>query len=788
MVTVALGAGLAGGVVPAPAQAQTVTLTLLNGLKLTLNVPDGSPLSQLQLPPLLSPIVSETLGPVTAPTTSGGALALPGVTGGPGTPTTLAAGPAVAPTVGGQQAQKATGLKHATPTVNGAPQGSAGAKAQAPQATPFRSADGLPTALNPTLTEAPLGPVPIGVPNFFIDKFEIPPFLIPIYQAAGVEYEVPWQVLASINEIETDYGRNLSVSSAGAEGWMQFLPATWKEYGVDANGDGVKDPYNPVDAIFAAARFLHAAGASQSLSNAIFAYNNANWYVDSVTLRAKLIGGLPSDLVSSITGLTDGLFPVHAASRYADDVAEQMAQSRQAKAQNTKAPNTATARDMAINIYAKAGSPVIAVHDGVITSLGTSPTLGKFLKLRDAYGNTYTYSQLATISPLYAVPKPQTESTAQVKRDLNLPVADPAPTAPASAGHQAAVPAPAAASVTQTAPTAPATDTPAGPTRLFAHPDRKAVLSAGGRSQVAGSGPVDFSKYFIQAYGLKASQVDLKPLVKGAHVIAGAILGRIGKTSQFGAPHLGFQIRPAGKGSPLIDPKPILDGWKLLDTTAIYRAAAVPFVGPGAKNPSIGQILLESKTQLQQQVLADPSIDIYACGRRDIAAGLIDQRVLATLEFLSASGLKPGVTALRCGNTLAGTAFDKAGNLSDLASGDGVDISSINGIPVLGHQGPGSITDIAIRQLLTLQGSFQPHEIISLMSYPSTDNTFAESDHGDKIHIGFATIYSPNTKFGKQVDAALEPAQWLRLISRLGQIDNPTVAAQPSAAAVPVTP
>ena len=152
MVTVALGAGLAGGVVPASAQAQTVTLTLLNGLKLTLNVPDGSPLSQLQLPPLLSPIVSETLGPVTSPTTSGGALALPGVTGGPGTPTTLAAGPAVAPTVGGQQAQKATGLKHATPTVNGAPQGSVGAKAQAPQATPFRSANGLPTALNPTLT------------------------------------------------------------------------------------------------------------------------------------------------------------------------------------------------------------------------------------------------------------------------------------------------------------------------------------------------------------------------------------------------------------------------------------------------------------------------------------------------------------------------------------------------------------------------------------------------------------------------------------------------------------
>ena len=92
--------------------------------------------------------------------------------------------------------------------------------------------------------------------------FRIPPFLLPIYQAAGIQYDVPWQVLAAINEIETDYGRNLIVSTAGAVGWMQFLPSTWKRYGVDANGDGVADPYNPVDAIFAAARYLKAAGAS----------------------------------------------------------------------------------------------------------------------------------------------------------------------------------------------------------------------------------------------------------------------------------------------------------------------------------------------------------------------------------------------------------------------------------------------------------------------------------------------------------------------------------------------
>ena len=83
-----------------------------------------------------------------------------------------------------------------------------------------------------------------------------PPFLLPIYQAAGMQYGVRWEVLAAINEIETDYGRNLNISSAGAVGWMQFMPPTWAAYGVDANGDGVKDPFNPVDAIFAAARYL----------------------------------------------------------------------------------------------------------------------------------------------------------------------------------------------------------------------------------------------------------------------------------------------------------------------------------------------------------------------------------------------------------------------------------------------------------------------------------------------------------------------------------------------------
>src|SRR4051812_30986032 len=141
--------------------------------------------------------------------------------------------------------------------------------------TPPPATHAPPAATNPTFSLAQPGAAAVGVPNFFIDKFRIPPFLLPIYQAAGVEYGIRWEVLAAINEIETDYGRNLNVSSAGALGWMQFMPATWKMYGTDANHDGKSDPYNPIDAIFATARYLKAAGGEADINKAIFAYNHA---------------------------------------------------------------------------------------------------------------------------------------------------------------------------------------------------------------------------------------------------------------------------------------------------------------------------------------------------------------------------------------------------------------------------------------------------------------------------------------------------------------------------------
>ena len=97
-------------------------------------------------------------------------------------------------------------------------EGDAEQESSSSKAPKLTTTTGAPAPSNPTFALATPGAAPIGVPNFFIDKFRIPPFLLSIYQAAGMQYGVRWEVLAAINEIETDYGRNLNVSYAGALG------------------------------------------------------------------------------------------------------------------------------------------------------------------------------------------------------------------------------------------------------------------------------------------------------------------------------------------------------------------------------------------------------------------------------------------------------------------------------------------------------------------------------------------------------------------------------------------
>jgi len=815
-------AGFGAAVLPASAELRTFQVTLATGqtVTVTVDVPPGTPVSAIAFPGVNGAIVSVTeITPPesaepgadvqTAPSpqpqapsqpSSGSADPAQGQGGGSGSGADApargepAAGQGAKQRTTGKKKRDESGAEILDPIIGQAGEPGEGrpgdrqSDGDARTGTRMRDADGAPALSNPGLSLAQPGAAPLGVPNFFIDKFRIPPFLLSIYQAAGIEYGVRWEVLAAINEIETDYGRNLNVSSAGALGWMQFMPATWKAYGVDANGDKKKDPYNPVDAIFAAARYLKAAGADEDLRRAIFAYNHADWYVDSVLMRARLIGGIPANLVGSLTGLTQGMFPVYATARYADDLSEREAVKRVARGRNAALPVESDATRRGINIYAKAGSPAVAVQDGRIVKMGRTKRLGRFVKLRDVYGNTYTYANLKSVADRHPVPKRKTVTRSAIRRELALPKRDPKPTQPASAGTQRRTAPSPSASRTKVA-RAPERLPAVRKERLFAAPKRPAAFRAGGKDQMLDAGvmpgSVTFKRYFVKDFDLEPEDVVLRRLKVGSKVIGGTILGRIGRTSATVAPHMLFEIRPAGRGAPRIDPKPILDGWKLLESTAIYRAKGKnPFFGRDAETPSIGQILLMSKAELERRVVRNPRVEIYDCGERDIRGGRIDRRVLATLEFLAASGLRPTVTSLQCGHSI----YTASGNVSHHSSGNAVDIAKINGTPVIGNQGRGSVTDMAVRRLLTLQGTMKPAQIITLMKYEGADNTMAMSDHHDHIHIGFQPMYGANSKLGRQLNAVLKPGQWIKLIDRLGDIDNPTVRVKPSKYAITVKP
>lgn len=116
-----------------------------------------------------------------------------------------------------------------------------------------------------------------------------PAALRSLYQhAAATCPGLPWGVLAGIGQVETDNGRVKAVSSAGAMGPMQFLPATFAEYKVDGDGDGKADILDQADAVFTAAHYLCATGGGNSatLYDAIFAYNHSDFYVNTVLALA----------------------------------------------------------------------------------------------------------------------------------------------------------------------------------------------------------------------------------------------------------------------------------------------------------------------------------------------------------------------------------------------------------------------------------------------------------------------------------------------------------------------
>jgi hypothetical protein len=107
------------------------------------------------------------------------------------------------------------------------------------------------------------------------------PRLLRFYRAGQRRFNIPWEILASLNFVESRFGRILGPSSAGAMGPMQFMPATWDAYG---NGGDINDPR---DSIIAAARYLSASGAPARMGDALFAYNRSNDYRMAILIYAR---------------------------------------------------------------------------------------------------------------------------------------------------------------------------------------------------------------------------------------------------------------------------------------------------------------------------------------------------------------------------------------------------------------------------------------------------------------------------------------------------------------------
>ena len=228
----------------------------------------------------------------------------------------------------------------------------------------------------------------------------IPAPLMPLYAAAERTYGVPWNVLAAINKVETDFGRNLNVSGAGAIGWMQFMPDTWARYGVDGNHDGDKDPYDPEDAIPSAANYLRGSGVERDLHAAILAYDHAEWYYEEVISWARRFVLGPMLAASDPAGTAAANESTWGTTSYP--------LARQGPIIATPADHQARPlgnwqSDNAIDIAVATGTGVLAVDDGTVERTGgPAPhrgggVIGGYSVTLRTADNAYFYAHLTRV-------------------------------------------------------------------------------------------------------------------------------------------------------------------------------------------------------------------------------------------------------------------------------------------------------------------------------------------------------------------------------------------------------
>ena len=140
-----------------------------------------------------------------------------------------------------------------------------------------------------------------------------------------------------------------------------------------------------------------------------------------------------------------------------------------------------------------------------------------------------------------------------------------------------------------------------------------------------------------------------------------------------------------------------------------------------------------SRDSLQREVLNDSRIQIYPAGRADVSSGKLDVRILALLVYLAQAHGSVTVSCLISGHSLY--VHGRPGVVSAHIFGRAVDISAVGGIPILGNQQPGGITDVTVRELIALPPPLQPAQVISLLSLSGP--SFALPDHANHIHVGY---------------------------------------------------
>jgi hypothetical protein len=280
-------------------------------------------------------------------------------------------------------------------------------------------------------------------------------------------------------------------------------------------------------------------------------------------------------------------------------------------------------------------------------------------------------------------------------------------------------------------------------------------------------------RYYTSAFGLPRDQLEPRALRVGSRVLAGTILGYLRAGGVEHEPHLIFKLRPAGTHSVAIDPRPFLDAWTQLATLELHRTPlSDPLYGPDLQSADAGEASVMSQIDLERVILENTHLKMSLCERDTIAAGDVDRRVLASVEFLVENGLDPTIGGAQC--STGGSPSASAG----AANAESITISAINSVAVGASGASATPTDTTIKTLLTLSGASAPAQIAGPEAIPGATSSVADPSDADQIVVSFTpqpaqlALASTASVAGR---FALSPQRWTQLDAHLLSIPEPRV-------------